>query len=42
MIPWIRDVQNRQIPTDREQIEWLTGLGDGEIGKVAKGYRISF
>ena len=42
MIPWIRDVQNRQIHTDREQTERLTGLGDGEIGKVAKGYRTSF
>ena len=42
MIPCTWDIQNRQSPSDREQVERLTGLGDGEIGKAAKGYRISF
>lgn len=37
MIPRTWDTQSRQSPSDREQVERLAGLGDGEIGKAAKG-----
>ena len=43
MIPFIQNVQNRQICRDRKQIRACLGLGSVEFGweGTANGYRVS-
>lgn len=42
MLPFIRNVQNRQIHGDREEISGCQRLEEGQWGLAANGYRVSF
>jgi len=42
VIPFIQNIQNRQIHSDRKQLGVCQRLGEGRWGKLPNGYRVSF